>query len=367
MGVYSFVGAGGASVGLVLGGIVTQALSWHWIFFVNVPFGVLAAAAGLRLLSGEPGIGLRAGADALGAVLVTGGLMLGVYAIAETTQYAWGSVRTLLTGGGAVLLLAGFVVRQRLTRTPLLPLRVFRARQVSVANAVQVLAVAATFGFQVLIPQYMQRVLCYGPEQAGLAILPATVAIGSLSAGVSARLTARFGARAMLISGIVPIVAGLALLLRLPVSGGYPAHLLPTMLLVGGWGVTFPAIITLAMSSASASDAGVTSGLVNTTQQVGAALGVAVLGTLAASRAGGALAGGAAAKVALTDGYRLAFGTGAGLAAAAIAIAVVGFLPPRSSRSGGSLPEHGERGHASGEQQRPGDQQRLPHASRERA
>ncbi|HEY6786497.1 MAG TPA: MFS transporter [Trebonia sp.] len=324
IGVYSFVGAGGASVGLVLGGVLTQALSWHWIFFVNVPLGLLATLAGLRVLSGEPGSGLRAGADALGAVLVTAGLMLLVYAIAGTTRYGWSSSRTLLLFGGAIALLAGFVARQATARTPLLPLRVFRSRPVSVANAVQALSVAAAFGFQVLIPQYMQRVLGYGPAAAGIAMLPSAVAIAALSVGASARLNSRFGPPAMMAAGLVPIAAGMVLLLRLPVSGSYAANLLPTMLLVGGFGLAFPAMITLAMSAAvDPSVAGVTSGLVNTTQQAGAALGVAVLSTLAASRAAAVAASGAGYRQALTSGYHLAFSVGAGLLLAAITLTLV--------------------------------------------
>jgi EmrB/QacA subfamily drug resistance transporter len=346
MGVYSFTGAGGASLGLVLGGVLTQALNWHWIFFVNVPFGVLAVAAGWLVLDDSPGIGLRAGADSIGALLVTSGLMLGVFAIAGTTRYGWGSPHTLLSGAGAIVLLAGFVVRQRTARTPLLPLRVFRTREVSVANAVQALTVAAAFGFQVLIPQYMQRVLGYGPVAAGLAMLPAAVVIAALSVGASARLNARFGTRAMLVAGLVPVAAGLSLLIRLPVSGGYTANLLPTMLLVGGFGLAFPAMITLAMSAASDSDAGVTSGLVNTTQQVGAALGVAVLSTLAAARTGHLAASGVAARVALTQGYRLAFGVGAGLALAALLVAIVAFLPrmrrPAAGEPEASVPDRAE-------------------------
>jgi len=343
MGVYSFTGAGGASLGLVLGGVLTQALSWHWIFFVNVPFGVLAVVSGWFVLDDLPGIGLRAGADAIGAVAVTAGLMLGVYAIAGTARYGWGSPHTLLTAGGAIVLLAGFAMRQRIARTPLLPLRVFRTREVSLANAVQALTVAAAFGFQVLIPQYMQRVLGYRPAAAGLAMLPAAAVIAALSVGVSARLNARFGPRVMLVSGLVPVAAGLGLLVRLPVSGGYPATLLPTMLLVGGFGLAFPAMITLAMSAASASDAGVTSGLVNTTQQAGAAFGVAVLSTLAASRTAHLLAGGLPARAALTGGYRLAFGTGAGLVIAAIVVAIIGLFRAGRRAEPSPAPESGLR------------------------
>src|SRR6266700_3173545 len=202
LGIYSFTGAGGASVGLVLGGVLTQALSWHWIFFVNAPVGAVAIAAGGLLLAGERGTGLRHGADAVGALLVTAGLMTAVYAIVETSGYGGGSARTLGTGAVAVVLLAAFFARQHLARTPLLPLRIFRSRNVSGANVVQALTVAAAFGFQVLIPQYMQRVLGYGAAEAGVGMLPAAVVIGGLSAGLSARLIARFGLRSMLVAGL---------------------------------------------------------------------------------------------------------------------------------------------------------------------
>ena len=321
MGVYSFVGAGGASLGLVLGGVLTQALSWHWIFFVNVPLGAAAVAAGVAVLGRTPGLGLRAGADALGAVLVTAGLMTGVYTIVQTASYGWGSVRTGAGFAVAIALLAAFAVRQALARNPLLPLRLLRPRNVWGANVAQMLTVAAAFGFQVLIPQYMQRVLGYGAAAAGLAMLPAAIVIGFVSVVLSARLIGRFGLRAMLAAGLVPIGAGLALLVRLPVHGAYAAYLLPTMLLVGGFGLVFPAIITLAMSGADA-DAGVVSGLVNTTQQVGAALGVAVLSTLAASRSAHLAAAGRPVAAALTGGYQVAFGVGAGLTLAALVVAV---------------------------------------------
>ena len=354
LGIYSFTGAGGASVGLVLGGVLTQALSWHWIFFVNAPVGAVAIAAGWLLLAGEQRTGLgamREGADAAGALLVTAGLMTAVYAIIEASSYGWGSVRTLGTGAAAVVLLAAFFARQHLARTPLLPLRIFRSRNVSGANVVQALTVAAAFGFQVLIPQYMQRALGYGAAEAGLGMLPAAVVIGALSAGLSARLIARFGLRLMLVAGLAPIVIGFALLTRLPVAGSYPLHLLPTMLLLGGFGLAFPAMITLAMSGVPDSDAGVASGLVNTTQQVGAALGVAVLSTLAAARTGHLLAAGRPAADALTGGYHVAFGTGAGLAAAALVLAAV-VLRPAASRRRAESPDQAERA----DQAEPADQ-----------
>jgi predicted MFS family arabinose efflux permease len=240
-------------------------------------------------------------------------------------------------------LLAAFGIRQQHARTPLLPLRIFRSRNVSGANAVQALTVAAAFGFQVLIPQYMQRVLGYGPAAAGLGMLPSAIVIGALSVGLSARLIARFGLRTMLIAGLAPIVAGFALLTRLPAAGSYPLHLLPTMLLIGGFGLAFPAIITLAMSAASPEDAGVASGLVNTTQQVGAALGVAVLSTLAASRTSHLLASGRPAAEALTGGYQVAFAVGAALAAAALMLAAILLrpsAPANASASAEAAPGH---------------------------
>ena len=358
LGIYSFTGAGGASVGLVLGGVLTQALSWHWIFFVNVPIGAVATVAGWLLLAGEPGTGpraLRKGADAAGALLATAGLMTAVYAIVETSRYGWGSARTLGTAAVAAVLLAAFFARQHLARTPLLPLRIFRSRNVSGANVVQALTVAAAFGFQVLIPQYMQQVLGYGPAEAGLGMLPAAVVIGTLSAGLSARLIGRFGLRSMLVAGLAPIVIGFALLTRLPVAGSYPLHLLPTMLLLGGFGLAFPAMITLAMSGVPDSDAGVASGLVNTTQQVGAALGVAVLSTLAAARTGHLLTAGRSAADALTAGYHVAFGTGAGLAAAALVLAAAVLRPGASERRAGSPDEPGR-----ADRLRPAADRRVP-------
>ncbi len=344
LGVYSFTGAGGASVGLVLGGVLTQALSWHWIFFVNVPIGAVAVTAGALLLAGERENGLRVlrdrrglrslrdTTDAAGALLVTAGLMTAVYTIVGTSGHGWGSARTLGTGAVAVALLAAFFVRQYLARTPLLPLRILRSRHVAGANLVQALTVGGAFGFQVLIPQYMQRVLGYGAAGAGAGMLPAAVVIGALSAGLSARLIARFGLRAMLMAGLAPIVAGFALLTLLPAAGSagvYPLHLLPTMLLTGGFGLAFPAMITLAMSGVPDSEAGVASGLVNTTQQVGAALGVAVLSTLAASRTGHLLAAGQPAADALTGGYHVAFAASAALAAAALVLAAIVLRPAR--------------------------------------
>jgi len=328
IGIYSFTASAGASIGLLAGGVLTQAINWHWIFFVNLPIGAAAAALSLRLVEADDGIGLGEGADVAGAFLVTAALMLGVYTIVETTEYGWGSAHTLAFGAVAALLLAGFVARQATAINPLLPLRIFRSRNVSGANLIQFLMVAGMLGFFFLSTLYLRRVLGLHPLAIGLAFLPIAVAIGTLSLGWSARLNTRFGARAVLLAGLALIGSGLALLTRAPVESAYVVDLLPGMLLLGiGGGLSFPALMTLGMSGATPSDSGLASGLLNTTAQVGAALGLAVLATLAASRTDGLLSNGESMASALTGGYRLAFGIGAGLVIAAIVTAVIVLRP----------------------------------------
>jgi EmrB/QacA subfamily drug resistance transporter len=328
IGVYSFVASAGASIGLLAGGVLTQGINWHWIFFVNIPIGIATAALALRLLAADRGIGLREGADVGGAVLVTAALMLGVYTIVEAADAGWGSAQTLGLGALALVLLAGFVARQATAAKPLMPLRMFRSRNVTGANLIQVLMVGGLFGMFVLGALYMQRVLGYDAVETGLAFLPVSVGIGVLSVGLAPRLTMRFGARAVLIPSLTLLMAGLALFSRVPVDGDYVADLLPTMLLFGiGAGMSFPALMTLAMSGASPSDAGLASGLVNTTQQVGGALGLAVLATLATTRTDRLLADGEGAASALTDGYQLAFAVGAALLAGAIVLAAIVLKP----------------------------------------
>src|ERR1039457_1624441 len=222
IGAYTFVGPAGASIGQVLGGILTQSLGWHWIFFINLPIGVAAMVLATRVLEPDHGPGLRAGADALGALLVTAGLMLGVFTIIETSRYAWGSAHTIGFGALAVALLAAFVARQATAASPLLPLRIFRSRNVSGANLIQVLAISAMFGFQILIALYLERVLGYGAASTGLAMLPAAALIGAVSLGLSARLNARFGERRMLLTGLGLLAAALGPPAR-PAPGGRPA------------------------------------------------------------------------------------------------------------------------------------------------
>ncbi|MEH0516499.1 MFS transporter [Streptomyces sp. B21-106] len=319
--VFSFTGAAGASIGQVAGGVLTDALDWHWIFFINLPIGVAVLSTAVRVLPRDAGLGLAAGADALGAALVTAGLMLGIYAVVKVEEHGWTSGRTLGLGALAAVLLTAFLVRQATAKNPLMPLRIFRSRSVLAANLVQILMVAALFSFQILVALYLQQVLGYGAAETGLAMLPAAAVIGAVSLGVSARLGARFGERNILLAGIVALVGVLALLSRLPVQAGYAVDLLPAMLLAAGFGLALPALTALAMSGADEEDAGLASGLFNTTQQIGMALGVAVLSTLAASRTRSLAASGRTTAEALTGGYRLAFAVGAGLLVIAFALA----------------------------------------------
>ncbi|MET9772881.1 DHA2 family efflux MFS transporter permease subunit [Streptomyces sp. NPDC006367] len=319
--VFSFTGAAGASLGQVLGGVLTDVLTWHWIFLINLPIGIAALVVAVRVLPRDRGLGLGAGADVLGALLVTAGLMLGIYTVVEAEEHGWASGHTLGLGALAAVLIAAFLGRQATARNPLMPLRVFRSRSVSGANLVQFLMVAALFSFQILVALYLQKVLGYGATGTGLAMLPAAVVIGAVSLGVSARLNARFGERNVLLAGIVLLVGVLGLLTRLPVRADYAVDLLPVMLLAAGFGLALPALTALGMSGASEEDAGLVSGLFNTTQQIGMALGVAVLSTLAASRTERLTADGRTAAEALTGGYHLAFAVGAGLLITAFAVA----------------------------------------------
>ncbi|MFE7706922.1 MFS transporter [Streptomyces sp. NPDC057486] len=337
--VFSFTGAAGASIGQVLGGVLTDALSWHWIFFINLPIGLATLVIAMPVLPADRGLGLRAGADVTGALLVTAGLMVGIYTVVQVEEYGWTSAHTLGLGALAAVLLGAFVARQATAGTPLMPLRILRSRTVAGANLVQLLMVAALFSFQILVALYLQKVLGYGSARTGLAMLPAAVAIGAVSLGVSARLNARFGERRVLLTGLVMLIGVLGLLARVPVHAHYLTDLLPVMLLGAGFGLALPALTTLGMSDAKADDAGLASGLFNTTQQIGMAVGVALLSTLAASRTEALLTNGASRATSLTGGYHLAFTVGAGFLVAAFVVACTVLRPvrpnshPASSRS----------------------------------
>ncbi len=332
IGVYAFVASAGGSVGLLAGGVLTQSLDWHWIFFVNIPIGLVTIALARRLLAHEAGLGLSAGADVPGAALITSALMLGVYTIVgSAADRGWGDARTLALGAVSLALLAAFFVRESRASSPLMPLRLLKLRSVVAANAVQILSVAGMFGVFFLGALYLRRVLGYDALDIGLAFLPVCLAMGTLSIRYSERIVTRMGARNALLLGLPLILASLALFARIPIHGRYWTDVFPSMLLLGmGAGVAFPALMNAAMTGATPADAGLASGLVNTTAQVGGALGLAVLATLAASRTHHLSGGGASQAAALTGGYHLAFWIAAALLAAAMTVAAAA-LPQRSA------------------------------------
>jgi EmrB/QacA subfamily drug resistance transporter len=328
IGVYSFVAAAGGAIGLLAGGLLTQAINWHWIFFVNLPIGIVTGVLATRLLPNDVGIGLNRGADAPGAVLLVASLMLAVYTIVEASNYGWGSAHTAGFGGLSVALLAAFIVRQATAANPLIPLRVFRSRTVTIANLMQMLMVGGLFGMFFLGALYLQRVLRYDAIEVGLAFLPVALGIAAMSLRLTPQLMMRFGAKPTLLAGLILVAAGLIVFRRAPVNAAYVTDLLPVMVLLGvGAGLVFPTLMTLAMSGATPEDSGLASGLVNTTQQVGGALGLAVLATLSTTRTTSLLAHGASNAAALTNGYHLAFTIAAALLLAAIAIGVVALRP----------------------------------------
>ena len=329
LGVVGFVTAAGGTVGGVAGGLLIDAASWHWIFFINVPVGVAAVALAVRLIPADRGVGLGAGADAVGAAFATAGLMLLVYTIVMVPGYGWGSVHTLGLGAVAVALLAAFAAREATAREPLLPLRIFRSRNLSGANLCQVLMAAPMLGFSFLSVLYLQRVLGYTPAATGLAGLPLAALLAAVSLGLSARLVVRLGLRPTLLTGLTLIAAGLALFARVPVRGHYVADVLPVMLLIGsGAGLAMPALMGFAMSSATPGEAGLVSGLFATGAQAGGALGLAVLAALATARTDALLAGGRATAPALTGGYHLASAISAAIVGSGIVLAATVLRQP---------------------------------------
>jgi EmrB/QacA subfamily drug resistance transporter len=321
IGIYSVVSAGGAAIGLIAGGVLTQALGWQADFFVNVPIGTVALVAVWRLFAPERPSRVGEGADALGGALITASLSVGVLTILRSSDLGWSSVQTEVSGGAALLLLAGFVLRQASAASPMLPLRIFRQRQITVANLASVFVFAAGFGFQFLTALYLQRVLGYDALQTGLAFLPVPVLIGAVSLGLTARLIARYGSRPVLMAGLGLFAVALGLLSRVPVHAGYVADLLPVLVVTGvGIGLTIPAIMMAAMSGAEPADAGLASGLINTTQQAGAAVGLAVLASVAAGRTTGQVRTGTGQVSALWSGYTLGYAVAAGFVVVALVV-----------------------------------------------
>jgi EmrB/QacA subfamily drug resistance transporter len=331
MGVFGFVAAGGGSIGVLLGGILTDVLDWHWIFLVNLPIGVLVVVLSLRLLPSARSAAGQRRLDVLGAVTVTVALMLAVYAIVNGNQAGWTSAQTLGLLAAAATLLGVFLVIESRVSSPLMPLSLFRLRNVATANVVGVLWAAAMFAWFFLSALYLQQVLGYSPLQVGLAFLPANLIMGAFSLGLSAKLVMRFGIRGPLAAGLLLAAVGLALFVRAPVGGTFVVDVLPSMILLGfGAGMALNPVLLAAMSDVRPEESGLASGIVNTSFMMGGALGLAVLASLAASRTSSLRADGEDLLTSLTGGYHLAFAVGAVFAATA---AVLGAVLLRSGQA----------------------------------
>ena len=343
MGVYGFVCAGGGSIGVLLGGLLTNVLSWHWIFLVNLPIGIAVYALCLTLLPAGRGQADAGRLDVAGAATITASLMLAVYAIVNGNQAGWRSLETIGLLVIAAALLALFLGIESRVRHPLMPLGLFTLRNVATANVVAVLWAAAMFAWFFISALYLQRVLDYPPFQVGLAFLPANVIMAFFSLGLSARLVLRFGLRLPLAVGLLIAACGLALFARAPLDGHFAIDVLPGMILLGfGAGIAFNPLLLAAMSDVKPEDSGLASGLVNTAFMMGGALGLAILASLAAARTGNLLGSGAAPRAALNGGYHLAFMSGAVFAAAAGVLG--GLLLRRGAKVGAGPSGATERG-----------------------
>jgi EmrB/QacA subfamily drug resistance transporter len=321
MGVFGFVAAGGGSIGVLLGGILTDTINWHWIFLVNLPIGIAVVLLSLRLLPTGAGFAATRRLDVGGAITVTAALILAVYAIVNGNQAGWTSPQTLGLLGGSIALLATFLVIESRVISPLVPLGLFRLRNVATSNVVGILWAAAMFAWFFLSALYLQLVLGYSPLRVGLSFLPANLIMGAFSLGLSAKLVMRFGLRKPLGTGLLLAAAGLVLFARAPVHGSFLMDVLPSMILLGfGAGMALNPVLLAAMSDVKPEESGLASGVVNTSFMMGGALGLAVLASLADSRTGSLRSSGEGPLAALTGGYHLAFVVGALFAAAAATI-----------------------------------------------
>ena len=324
LGLWAALAAGGAAVGLLLGGLLTQALSWPWIFFVNVPIGILAVPLALRFVPDSRGEGVT-GTDFSGALSITAGLALLIYAIVETQSAGWGSLRTLGVGGAAIALIAAFVVIETRTRAPLVRLSIFRGRALAVGDAAMLFLAAGMFANFFFGTLYIQNILHFTPIGAGFAFLPVAVLI-AVGAAAAQQLIPRFGIRSVAIGGMATAAAGLALMVRVSVHGTYVGTLLPSFVLLAiGLGIAFVPATLIGVSSVDDEDSGLASGLFNTAQQIGGALGLAILSALAVSHTSDLLAGHShpsahALAVATVAGYRIAFVVAAGFMAVSIVV-----------------------------------------------
>jgi len=332
MGIYGFVCAAGGSIGVLLGGLLTSALSWHWIFLVNLPIGAVVYVSCRRLLPDVRARTPGARLDVAGAVTVTASLLLAVYAVVNGNEAGWTSTQTIALLAGASVLFALFLAIEGQVQSPLVPLRLFRLRNLAIANVVGTLWAAAMFAWFFISALYLQLVLGYSALQVGLAFLPANIIMAVLSVGASAKLVSRYGLRVPLAAGLFVAAAGLALFARAPVDGSFAIDVLPGMMLLGiGAGIAFNPVLLAAMGDVAPNESGLASGVVNTSFMMGGSLGLAVLASVAAARTDDLLGMGAAQALALNDGYRLAFALGALFALGAALLGALLLRPQREA------------------------------------
>jgi EmrB/QacA subfamily drug resistance transporter len=333
MSVYMFVVAGGGSLGLILGGVITELVNWHWIFFINLPIGLAAIVLGRMWIVENRGLGIGRNLDVLGSALITGALISLVYAIVTASDHAWTSAHTLGFGALAAVLLAAFVALEHRLANPIMPLRVFRLPGLAASSLIRGLLIIGMFATFFIGVLYLERIRGYGVLTTGVAFLAQTLVLGALSLGTTAKLVHRYGPRPVLAGGLVLAAAGLFLFSRIGLHTSYAPQLVGAMVLIGaGAGLSFMPLLTMAMAEVPVADAGLASGIVNTSLQISAAIGVAVLGTLSTERTHTLLSAGHARPDALLEGYRLAFTVGAGCVVAALAFALVWFAAPALKR-----------------------------------
>ena len=324
MSAYIFVAVGGGSIGLLVGGIITQALNWHWIFFINVPVGVFTFIFGRALIDENVGLGLRDGVDVTGSVLVTAALMVAVYTIVTTTQNGWGSLHTLGFGALAIALLGSFLVLEAKLRNPIMPLRILRIRSLTTSSIVRGFLATGMFSTFFLGALYFERVLGYSPVETGTAFLPLSLSMALMSAGITARLVNQFGVKRVLVPATLAAATGLVLLAQAGAHPSFVTELLPGLFLIGlGAGASFIPLLTMAMAEVPHQDAGLGSGIVNVSMQMAAALGLAILSTTATERSRSLLVSGSTRVDALVGGYRLAFLLAAGFVLCGTVLSVV--------------------------------------------
>ena len=327
MSLYTFVIAGGASLGLLLGGVLTEAISWHWIFFINVPIGIVTLILGRRLIAENEGISEGGRIDWIGSVLITGASIVAIYALIKIPEWGWTGDRTLAFLGGAALLLAAFVALESRIANPIMPLYVLGNRSLVTANVIRGFLVTGAYSTFFLGSLYFEHVRGMSPIEIGLAFMAMSVALATMSAGLAARLVARFGPKPTLVAGIAGPVLGLLLFSQAGESTPYFPMMFAAFALLG-FGAANPPLMMIALEDVPARDAGLASGTIQVSIQLSAAVGLAALGTIATDRTNSLAAAGQSATDALSGGYHLAFLIAAGAAAVGIAIATLVLRSP---------------------------------------